>query len=37
MHVCERKRMMEQFKEVLLSNMSVMNASESCYFSFQAH
>lgn len=28
---------MEQFKEVLLSNVSVMDASESCFFSFQAH
>lgn len=37
MHVCERKRRMEQFKEVLLSNVSVMDASESCFFSFQAH
>lgn len=32
-HMCERKRRMEQFAEVLLSNAYLMNTSGSCFFS----
>lgn len=33
LHMCARKRRMEQFTEVLLSNTCIMNASGSCFFS----